>query len=452
MSSPEASREEQARTFKDYIQGKHVLVCDSSATSRNSMQLALTALGAQPGSVVMTSKYEQAELGIQGLKPEVIICDYDLGKRCGLDLLQKQRLAQPEHKKCLFILVTGNTSQTAVARAAEEDVDTFILKPFTSGSLKAQLLKTCHAKMKPSDYLRAIETAKQLLAESHHDAAIGELKKAIPLDPAPTLAHFYLGQAYALKKLPLEAEASYSDGLSHNKIHYKCLIGLYEILLAQEKHREAYEISKRITQYFPVNPQRLTQVLKLAVVTQSYDDVERYYQLFTRLGDRSEEVVRYVCAALVVCGKHYLQGKFNSRALELFDRAATAGSERIKVLQEVVMALIDGGLPKEASRYLQKFPATQQSSPVFQALTFVVADKTHETGSISIDRGKQLIQELNIHEPMIYSVVIRRSAEAGQKADAALFLGEAAKRWPEQKQKFQDALGAGGSAEAPKKG
>jgi hypothetical protein len=53
-------------------------------------------------------------------------------------------------------MVTGNSSQSAVSpEAAEEDVDTFILKPYTIEIFSSVcFLKAAMAKLYPSDYMK----------------------------------------------------------------------------------------------------------------------------------------------------------------------------------------------------------------------------------------------------------------------------------------------------------
>ncbi|MGZ3709582.1 MAG: response regulator, partial [Bdellovibrionota bacterium] len=121
--------------FSKFLAVNSVVIADSSSTSRSYLANLLVKMGAKTSSIGLASSFEDALEEIARVKPKIIICDYDLEKRCGLDLLQEQRKQNPDAKDRLFILVTGNSSQTAVARAAEEDVDTYIIKPFTAETL-----------------------------------------------------------------------------------------------------------------------------------------------------------------------------------------------------------------------------------------------------------------------------------------------------------------------------
>ena len=67
---------------------------------------------------MLASSIADAEQEIQKRKPNIVVAESTFGKQSGLDLLQRQRENNPESKNCLFILLTGNSSQSAVARAA----------------------------------------------------------------------------------------------------------------------------------------------------------------------------------------------------------------------------------------------------------------------------------------------------------------------------------------------
>jgi CheY-like chemotaxis protein len=395
-------------------------------------------MGAKTANMRLASDYETAEQEIKAAKPHVVICDYDLGKQSGLNLLQSQRAQMPEVKDSLFMLVTGNSSQSAVARAAEEDVDTFVLKPFTKEILRQSMLRAALLKINPPDYVKTINQGKELLLAGKPDESMPFFEKAKKLDPSPSLAFFYLGQAHQMKKALQGAQGSYATGLEFSKIHYKCMVGLYEVLAEQKRDREAYEVIKRISQYFPANPQRLSAVLRLAIKTQSYDDVERYYRIFTTIDTRSDEIIRYVCAALVVCGKYYLKVSLPSRALELFQKAAVTSAGKTNVLREIVVALCDNDQVKPAEDLLKRFPPDTFSTPNYVAAHMSFLDKSASPSRV-IEQGRAYIAK-GIHDPLLYIILIARSTEAKMTSAAEDLAQKASAKWPDQKSAFEVAL------------
>lgn len=81
-------------------------------------------------------------------------------------------------KKSLSILITANSSQSAVrARAAgKKDVDSFIIKPYTLESLERALLNAAIQKISPSEYVMRIEEGKELMLQGK----LVEAKEDVP--------------------------------------------------------------------------------------------------------------------------------------------------------------------------------------------------------------------------------------------------------------------------------
>jgi CheY-like chemotaxis protein len=426
------------KIFKAYAGQQRIVVADASSVSRVAISSTLSSLGALTSNISLANTFAEAEKMIASEKPRIVIADYDIGKQRGLDLLQKQRAQQPESKDCLFILVTGNTSQTAVARAAEEDVDTYILKPFSLETLKMNVLKAAILKLKPSPYLKVIEAGKELLTAGKIDEALVQFETAKKLNPTPALACFYIGQAQLMKKAVEAAEGSYNTGLIYNKIHYKCLVGLFDVFMSRNMHKEAYEVIRKISHYFPANPTRMTQVLRLAILTKSYDDVEKYYQIFTTLDDRNEEMIKYICAALVVCGKHYLHKRLGSRARQLFAKAITTASGRTRVLRDVILSLLEFDRIEDANEFLKKFPMDTHSGTDYLTMKLLLLDRS-EAGALALNEAKELIKN-GIEDPLIYRVLIRRHSESGSSSGAEEYFNAAQKKFPEYKEQFSEDL------------
>lgn len=435
----------EAEAFTKYLSTRRILIADPSATARSGMFGIFKDLGAAPNQIVLVNTFKQAVDQIAAIRPDIVVAEFELGKRCGLDLLQTQREQNPEAtKKMLFVVVTGNTSQSAVARAAEEDIDAYVLKPFTVEVVRKILMKAAITKIQPPPYLVAIEEGKKQIEEGKLDDAEKTFMKARELDPSPSLACYYLGHVKFLRQILDQAKGSFNKGLEYNKIHYKCMVGIYEILMKEKDHEQAYEIVKRISQYFPANPKRLSEVLRLAIANAKYEDVEKYYQVFVNIDERDDTLIKYICAALVVCGKYYLSNKHKQRALELFQKAAATGFGRGKILKEIVQALLDFDLNKDAKAFLAKFPAEAQASPEYLLLRFQVVN-SEGNRSLTIEEGRSLLSK-GIGDERLYAIMIRASYEAKLTGAAETLYQEAVKKFPNRKTDFDNLLQAYQSA------
>ncbi|MBI3543715.1 MAG: hypothetical protein HY075_10625 [Deltaproteobacteria bacterium] len=208
----------------------------------------------------------------------------------------------------------------------------------------------------------AVESGKKKSAARSYDEAEGLFTGALKLDPSPTLACYYLGQVKETRQQPDQAKGVYYQGLKFNKIHYKCNLGLYDLFLKEKNFEEAYDVIKRLSHYFPANPKRLAEVLRLAIINSRFEDIEQYYAAFCNMDEREDSLIRHVCAALIVCGKYYLRNGQKARALPFFQKATVAGVGRSNILKEIVQALNESGCVKEAEEFLAKH-SSKSSSP-----------------------------------------------------------------------------------------
>lgn len=69
---------------------------------------------------------------------DLIICDWNMPKMTGLDVLSKLRNT-PEIAHTPFILLTAESDLAQVKTAIVAGVDDYVLKPFTADTLKARL-------------------------------------------------------------------------------------------------------------------------------------------------------------------------------------------------------------------------------------------------------------------------------------------------------------------------
>ena len=431
-------REEKDNLFKEYLKKSKVLIVDPSSTARISVARMLIEMGSSTLLISYASDFKEADSEISLKSPALVICEYHLGKEYGLDLLQKKREEKQNTKDSIFVLLSGNSSQAAVARAAEEDVDCFILKPFTVNRFKSTLVEAAIAKIFPSEYVRKIEEGKDLLFSGEVDKSIACFNQAVTLNPEPTLACFYLGQAQLFKESFNQARSSFEKGLIINKIHYKCLTGLYDLLFKQAKYQDAYLVVKRLAKYFPANPKRLTSVLRLAILTNNFEDINSYYETFTHLDDRNDELLKYICSALITCGKHFISDGNKERALELFSKAAVSSAGRSKYIRFIVEIFIEFEFYRDAAIFLAKYPGDSQATADYSVMKLIISNGLDPIPKV-IKSCKDLIQS-GVKDIAVYKIIITRTLESGLQSAAETYFDEAKKIYPEKLVELQKCL------------
>jgi CheY-like chemotaxis protein len=374
---------DKKEVFKQFLETNEVLIVDKNTSSRNRLMKTMYDLGAKRHMIHTTGSLEEAQEIIKTKQIGIVLSDYFISGGSGFDLFKMVREKNPDNKDLCLILVTSNISQTAVAKAAEEDVDSFIIKPYTIQSIQENLISTVSNKIRPSEYMLKIEEGKKLIFEGKYEEAIVSLKKTLNLHPKPALALFYIGQAEYLKNHVEEAASSYNDGLAFNNIHYKCLVGLYEIFMREEKFHEAYQVVKKIAKYFPANPDRLAQIVRLAIITENYADMQMYYEIFTSLETRLQVLTNYIGAGMFIAGKYFLMNNDKKQAMQFFDNIAVSCSEFTKFLRGIVTILVDYNMVSEAEKFLSRFdPATKEHEDYLISDFLIASRKIEDPGQI----------------------------------------------------------------------
>ena len=393
-----------------------ILVVDKNASSRTRLQKIVYDLGGKLHKIHSCGSLEEATAILNSKSISLVLSDYFITGGSGFDLFKMIRAQQPDNKSLCLVLVTSNISQTAVAKAAEEDVDSFVIKPFTIQSIHENLLTTVVSKIQPSEYMQKIDSGKELIKNGSLEEAMTVLKEAIPLHPQPALALFYIGQIEIMQKFLSKAQGSFQQGLTFNTIHYKCLVGLYDLFMRQRKYKEAYEVVKKVSNYFPANPDRLTQVVRLAIQTENYRDMQSFYDVFTTLDERTPVLVNYIGAGLFVAGKFLMNNKEEKLALQFFENLAISCSEYTKFLRAIVVLLTEKGKAREAEKFLSRFPVLEKSGEDYLVCDFlIVAGMAYDSGA-TIRRGLELYNK-NIRNESCLAALIKEMERAGHKKE-----------------------------------
>jgi CheY-like chemotaxis protein len=424
------------KLLKDYLSSNNILIIDAISSGRTNIASCLAKFGAQRFRMTLVGSIQEAQEELNKTKPKMILADFMIGNESSLDLIQLQRTLheQEKIKDSIFVLVTSNASQSAVAQAAEEDVDTFIIKPFALNTMKVALEEAVKIKLQPSFYLRLIDEGKELLFKGDYQSAIEKFKEAMDQHETPTLACFYYGQAeYMLKALDT-AESKYLIGLSYNNIHYKCLVGLFDLMYQEKRYSDAYDVMKRLAQYFPANPKRLVTVLRLSIMTNNFKDVDTYYKIFVEMDVRSEELIRHMVSALAVTGRYYLRQKLYPRAIEFFENAAISSAGRVMYLLYIIEALVEYNLLKEAEPFVSRLQKVAPGSSEASAANFLTLDPAMTVQDV-VNKGRSILKD-GVEHASVYEKLIIFSIQAGYR-DAALELANiASKKWPDRTKYF----------------
>lgn len=113
-----------------------VVVVDDQATMRNLIRASLNQIG-----ITETREYGSANAAfaaLQAAPAHIVLSDFNMPEVDGLEFLRVLR-AVPKFQNTGFILLTGRADKDLVLRAAQFGANNYIVKPFTTQTLKDKL-------------------------------------------------------------------------------------------------------------------------------------------------------------------------------------------------------------------------------------------------------------------------------------------------------------------------
>lgn len=416
------------KALDEFLKDQFCLIVEPSPTFSASITACLHGFGLRGDRVRLAKTFEDAKKFIDEKKPKILITEYEVGQRFGLALIEAQEVHYGEMER-ISIIVTKNSSDSAVSEAAEEQVDAFILKPFSSDTFRDRVQDAFQRKIKPSDYVRSIREGKRDFDAKEFQAAEQDFSAAKGLHQKPALACYYLGQTLQAEGNVAGAIQEFRQGLSHNPLHYKCLIGQFEILMAERNYEAAYTMVHTIKANYPLTSHRLGQIFIAAVYTRNFDDLQGYFELFTRLDLRTPWLNQLTSLALFTAGKFQIVANNLVRAMQFFDMALTAAARDIKFIEMVVDELVKVRAGDRAEQIVAKILPGDVGTPAHARIS-LKADMLTLPREQVIEKARKVVAEGH-GSPDMYPELIRLMVAAGKDALAETLITKALEENPE---------------------
>ena len=119
-----------------------ILLADSSHGNRQAVKKMLADIGFKNVVEAMDGEkaWEKLEASKEEAPVELIICDWDIPKTPGLDLLKKVR-ADETLKTSKFLMIVGEAAQQNVVIAVKSGVNNVMVRPFAANTLIEKISK-----------------------------------------------------------------------------------------------------------------------------------------------------------------------------------------------------------------------------------------------------------------------------------------------------------------------
>lgn len=421
-----------------FLADRNCLILEPSSSFANLVLQALLELGAAQKNIYLAKRYHQGLSALKEHKPCVIVSEYEVDGQFGLSLVEEQNQIVPDADERVFMVITNNAHDSAVAEAAEEAVDGYLLKPFSAGDLIERLREAVEEKANPTPYAKTIRRGKEFLEMGHFQEAERAFLSAKVLSDKPSLACYYAGQVSTLEKEYERALSRYREGREFNGLHYKCLLGEFDSLFSLKRYKDAYELVQTLTNYFPITPHRLGKIFITAVYTYNFDDIPEYYEIFKNFDRRPKELIRIMTAAALTGGKYFLREKRFEEADSYFHMAITISGRDKETIKIVIQLLLNGGRARSAEKFFQMLPNEMVGGEEHALIGFRIDQHILDEFKV-VQKGKQLIKKGYADED-VYRTVIQAQVKMGRQVAAETIIIKAVKKYPDLRKELYDLL------------
>ncbi len=115
----------------------HVLIVEDNARTLKLIQVVLKDMGVGQSFTAKDGREAQIFLDGAGDLINLIICDWNMPRMTGLDLLKQVRMAYP---KMPFLMVTARGNIDSVMAAKKSGVSAYVVKPFSPAELEQKVV------------------------------------------------------------------------------------------------------------------------------------------------------------------------------------------------------------------------------------------------------------------------------------------------------------------------
>ena len=262
------------------LSGKSGLLIDDIPEMRTTVRIQLADAGLERCDAARNIK--EAIDRLTANRYDLIICDYNLGQGAdGQQLLELVRRQQLLPMSTVFLMITGETGYEQVSTAAEYAPDDYLLKPFTSETLRTRLsrildkkeaLKRLYQHMgEKGDRSKALAMCDILIEEkSRYALDILRIKGDLLLAQKNPLAALALYESVLAQRATPWAEVGRARALAADGQTDAAKEHLARALTAYPNYLAAYDsLSKILEKTDKVAAQQLVeQALKVAPSTQ----------------------------------------------------------------------------------------------------------------------------------------------------------------------------------------
>lgn len=310
----------------------NVLVVDDMPAIRKMLRQMLVHLGVR-GRISEAGDGDDAWEKMQIISYDLVICDINMPKMNGLDLLKMVR-SSTRYETTPFLMITGEVSEEIVAASAESEVDSYLLKPFQINSLENRLREIIKRKKHPSGGEAIFMQAQRLKNSSRPQQAL-QLLERLTQPPYKKLAKTLnlMGECYQDLNDTEEAKNHYTQALALNPQYLRAYQNMADLLSATGQRAEALQYLEQAHVLSPMNPGRLFRLGQLCLESGDQDKAQQYLKQCRKGGHK------FTNSHCQEAAEVFLQAGLSDVAEELFAQSLKDDPSNLHLFNRLGIAL-----------------------------------------------------------------------------------------------------------------
>lgn len=426
----------KVEAIKKFLGDKKALIIDDKKTTRSTLKKILTTFGVKIQHIFIADNNSDACEIINDLKIDIVFAGYNIGEYKGIDLLTTHMNVFPNRQRAMFSLISGPNSIASSSLILDTEADDYIAEPFTTKSLSESFLKIVERKMASSPFLNAYHKIKELIVLNDFENA----RKL--LEPLKKGDH-HLDEVYYLEARVFQEEGNteealrlFESSLEINSTHYLSLKCLAEEYSNIKMWKKAYAHTVNLLNNYPINPERLPELIRLSIANQQYEDLIKYAKFFSELEVQSPCIKTNIAASLVICSRYFFRNNEKEKGRNTLLEAVKHSSGKLSILENIISISIENKEVKLAYDVLNQFEPIHGDSAVFKNLEIQI-DYCNKDIKNVLKKGIPLA-ESGAANIQVYEVVILSSIMAQRKTNSIIHLiDKAVAKFPESSKHFQ---------------
>lgn len=424
--------------LKKFISKSTIFLVTDNKLDRMSWKKAFNAFSVKPEQIVFFESFEKALDGMETNAPNILICAYEIKESKADVLLEAFRERNANLSESLSLVVADAQSPSLALACLELELDETLLKPYNARELddkiKALLGQKVSFKKDEKALFKALEDIR--LRELDQVAAFinsapENLKKQgrYGLLEAQFLRASGKGEdAIAVYERALEAERAYG-----------ALTGLFDALVEQNRCEEAYAAVCDLLSQFPLHPKRLSNFVKVCILTSNYHSFVEYGEKAAVEGVEDKTIAQQLAAGLAICAKSI--GIADRKvALEANLKALKLGREKSQIVDQALKNLLALREYELVNNLVGELAEEKALEEVLAIAEYRSLATLGQAPFKVFQKGMELTNK-GVHDFHVYELILKSAKEVGRKKESLEEIADnASKHHPEKSEYFKSLV------------